>query len=492
MSSHTQSPIRLRSTTLLITVAVICLGLGIRALTRPSSAMIYGGGGMALGLPVAQDFDSVGTTATAPLPADFKVDRPSTVRTVGSFAAAGTVTTQAGGANLSTTASNGIYNFGSGTTANGQDRAIGFLSSGTATQSGNLYAQIVNNNGNLSGLLISYDVEKYRSGSNAAGFRIQLFYSTDGTTWTSAGNDFLTSFAADANNNGFATAPGVTVSVSNKTLNAPIPNGGNFYLAWNYSVASGSTTTNAQALAIDNISILAATGSTNPSGVGAANPNTVAVGGSTLLTVVTSPGTNPTSTGITVTGDLTAIGGSAAQAFFDDGSNGDVTPNDGVFSLQATVDSGTAPGAKSLPFTVSDAQGRTSLPAAIALTVQSVTPTPTPNPLAGSVVISQVYGGGGNTGATLKNDFIEIINHTDTAVNLSGWSVQYFSTTTQIWLVTPLTDFILQPGQYYLIKEAAGLGGTDELPAADATGSITVGSTDGKVALVSNTVPLTG
>src|SRR5262245_15547165 len=492
MSRPSQSAIRLRSTTLLITVAVICLSIGIRALTRPSSAMTYGGGAMALSLPIAQDFDSIGTSATATLPVDFRADRPSTVRTVGSFAAAGTVTTQTGGANLPTNASNGIYNFGSGTTAIGTDRAIGFLSSGTATQSGNLYAQIVNNTGNLPGLLISYDVEKYRNGSNPVGFRIQLYYSTDGTTWTSAGDDFLTSFAADANNNGFMNAPGVTVSVSNKTLNAPIPNGGIFYLAWNYSVVSGSTTTNAQALAIDNIFIQGATGSTNPSGVGAANPNTVAPGGSTLLTVVTTPGTNPTSSGITVTGDLTAIGGSAAQAFFDDGSNGDVTPNDGVFSLQATVSSGTAPGAKSLPFTVSDAQGRTSLPAAIALTVQSITPTPTPNPLAGTVVISQVYGGGGNTGATLKNDFIEIINHTDTAVNLSGWCVQYCSTTDQIWQVTPLTDFMLQPGRYYLIKEAPGAGGTVDLPTPDATGSILMGAGSGKVALVSGATPLTG
>src|SRR5262245_27748062 len=146
MSIPTQSAIRLRSATLLTTVAVICFGLGIRALMRPTSAMTYGGGAMALSLPIAQDFDSIGTTATATLPADFKADRPSTVRTVGSFAAAGTATTQAGGANLSTSATNGIYNFGSGTTTTGADRAIGFLSSGTATQSGNLYAQIVNNN----------------------------------------------------------------------------------------------------------------------------------------------------------------------------------------------------------------------------------------------------------------------------------------------------------------------------------------------------------
>src|SRR5262249_4731732 len=100
-----------------------------------------------------------------------------------------------------------------------------------------------------------YAVEKYRAGSNAAGFRIQLFYSADGSGWTSAGSEFLTSFAANADNNGFATAPGTTVNVS-APLNVAIPSGGQFYLAWNYSVASGSTTTNAQALAIDDISIL--------------------------------------------------------------------------------------------------------------------------------------------------------------------------------------------------------------------------------------------
>src|SRR5262249_23047815 len=148
-----------------------------------------------------------------------------------------------------------------------------------------LYAQLVNNTGgSLSGLQLSYDVEKYRMGSNAAGFRIQLFYSTDGTTWTNAGNDFLTSFAADANNNGFATAPGASSSVTSKTINVAVANGSNFYLAWNYSVSSGTTTTNAQALAIDNISILgvSAGGTTNPTGVGNANPNSVSPNANTL------------------------------------------------------------------------------------------------------------------------------------------------------------------------------------------------------------------
>ena len=58
--------------------------------------------------PITQSFDGIGATATATLPADFRVDRPSTVRTVGSYAAAATATTLAGGANLSGTASNGI------------------------------------------------------------------------------------------------------------------------------------------------------------------------------------------------------------------------------------------------------------------------------------------------------------------------------------------------------------------------------------------------
>src|SRR5262249_18061341 len=155
----------------------------------------------------------------------------------------------------------------------GPDRAVGFLASGTATASGNLYAQFVNNTGgDLTGLQISYGVEKYRTGTNSAGYRIQLFYSTDGSTWTTAGASFTTGFAADTTTAGYATAPGATVTVSNQNLSVAIPNGSNLYLAWNYSVSSGTTSTSAQALAIDDISILGLTNApTNPTGTGAAS-----------------------------------------------------------------------------------------------------------------------------------------------------------------------------------------------------------------------------
>lgn len=106
------------------------------------------------------------------------------------------------------------------------------------------------------------------------------------------------------------------------------------------------------------------------------------------------------------------------------------------------------------------------------------------------VVISQVYGGGGNTGATYKNDFIELYNRGSTPVSLNGWSVQYASATGSSWQVTSLTNVTLQPGQYYLVREAAGAGGTASLPTPDATGSISMSSTAGKVALVTSTTAL--
>ncbi len=186
------------------------------------------------------------------------------------------------------------------------------------------------------------------------GFRIQMFYSSDGVNWTSAGPDFLTAFAADANNLGFATAPGATAAVTNKTINTSIPNNTNVYLAWNYSVSNGISTINAQALGIDNISVLAINPTTNPSGVGTANPSPVMPTGTTLLTVAVTPASNPASTAHTVSANLTSIGGNATQTFFDDGSNGDVTAGDNVFSFNATVANGTTGGVKSLPFTITE------------------------------------------------------------------------------------------------------------------------------------------
>ncbi|MEO8804090.1 MAG: lamin tail domain-containing protein [Rudaea sp.] len=114
------------------------------------------------------------------------------------------------------------------------------------------------------------------------------------------------------------------------------------------------------------------------------------------------------------------------------------------------------------------------------------------------VVISQVYGGGGNTSAQYQNDFIEIFNRGSVAVDITGWSVQYTSSAGTAWLTTNLTPSLtvpggmLQPGQYFLIQGASGGAVGAALPTADATGTLNLSGTKGKVALVSSTTALSG
>ena len=108
------------------------------------------------------------------------------------------------------------------------------------------------------------------------------------------------------------------------------------------------------------------------------------------------------------------------------------------------------------------------------------------------VVISQVYGGGGNSGATLKNDFIELRNNGPTAVDLTGWSVQYASSTGTTWNGRTNLSGSIPAGGFYLIQQAQGAGGTVDLPTPDATGTIAMAGTAGKVALSRSTTALTG
>ena len=90
-----------------------------------------------------------------------------------------------------------------------------------------------------------------------------------------------------------------------------------------------------------------------------ANPSTLPPGANTLLAVTVVPATTPPSTGITVTGDLTDIGGLATQPFYDDGTHGDATAGDNVFSFSALVPIGTVGGDHVVTANAADLQGRT-------------------------------------------------------------------------------------------------------------------------------------
>ena len=113
-------------------------------------------------------------------------------------------------------------------------------------------------------------------------------------------------------------------------------------------------------------------------------------------------------------------------------------------------------------------------------------------PASAAVVISQVYGGGGNSGATIKNDFIELFNNGTAALTIGGWTVQYASATGTSWQTTLIpAGTSLPAGTYFLIKQAQGAGGTIDIT-PDLSGTIALSGTNGKVALVGNATALVG
>ncbi|HEX2838678.1 MAG TPA: choice-of-anchor X domain-containing protein [Phycisphaerales bacterium] len=87
-------------------------------------------------------------------------------------------------------------------------------------------------------------------------------------------------------------------------------------------------------------------------------------GGPELTTVqvgaFVTPGNPPPSTGIVATADLSSIGGSATQALYDDGTNGDPVAGDNVYIYEYTFPITVQTGTYIYPISVSDAQGRTA------------------------------------------------------------------------------------------------------------------------------------
>ncbi len=110
------------------------------------------------------------------------------------------------------------------------------------------------------------------------------------------------------------------------------------------------------------------------------------------------------------------------------------------------------------------------------------------------LVISQVYGGGGNANATYQNDFVEIFNRGASSVSLGGKSIQYTSAGGSSWgsNMTALPNVMLEPGQYYLVKLASQAAVGALLPTAEHTASINMSGSSGKVLLSSGATGLTG
>lgn len=307
----------------------------------------------------AQNFDTLANTGTS-----------STLPSGWSFVETGTAANTTYGVDTGSSTTGNTYSYGaSGST----ERAFGTLQSGSLIST--IGACFINaTGGTITSLDIAYAGEEWRLGTAGRADKLTFQFSTDASTlsdgtWTGVSAlDFSTpdtasTGAKDGNSSGDRTALSSTIT------NLSIANGATVWIRWNDVNASGSD----DGLAVDDFSATphgtASTGPTPPVASGTATPSSVATGSTTLLTVHVIPGNNPASTGIVVTADLSAIGGSSTQAFHDDGLNGDATAGDNTYSYNATVAAATSPGSKSLPITVTDDQARTAPAANISLTV---------------------------------------------------------------------------------------------------------------------------
>jgi hypothetical protein len=125
----------------------------------------------------------------------------------------------------------------------------------------------------------------------------------------------------------------------------------------------------------------------------------------------------------------------------------------------------------------------------IALFAGGVLAVPAARSASPDVVVSQVFAGGGNAGAPFANDFVELFNRGSTAVDVSGWTVQYASAAGSTWQATALTGSIA-PGRHFLVQLASAAAVGAALPTPDATGTTNLAVSGGKVAIVRDATPL--
>ncbi len=386
----------LRLFCLALSVCLTTAGALVLAVGPPASPIAL----TTLGAVYTQPFDTLASTGTSNVvPPGWTFDE-SNANANGLYAA-GTGSSNAGD----------TYSFGA--TGSGE-RALGGLRSGSLVPV--LGAAFINNTGQpIRTLTITYTGEQWRLGTagRAEPDRLDFQVGASATSLTSTGYTDVDSldFVAPITT-GTVGALNGNLAANRSTLSATvagidIPDGATFWIRWTDFDASGAD----DGLAVDDFSLTAETGplSTNPTATGSADPPSNVAGGTTLLTAQVTGGTNPASTGITVRANLSSIGGSTTQSFFDDGTHGDATAGDGTFSFTATVGA-VAAGAKTFAVTVRDAQGRaasTSIPFVVELptttAIHDIQGAGNVSPFAGSMVMTR----GIVTGVKFNGFFIQ-------------------------------------------------------------------------------------
>lgn len=218
--------------------------------------------GIAPGMVLLEDFNSIGTDDTASLPAPWKVahsngDTPD--YTLSYALASDSTTHRATNADgsISALTKTGIYNLGT----NDADRAVGFVSGGSAYQTCALMVPVKNvSTETLSTLFVSYSVEKWRKG---AGKRLALYSSMNGSAWTAiegfettTETDFSEGTTIDKSAYPLGEALVIDTKAGKFPLSQPVAPQGTFYLGWFYTrPGSSGNGTNGQCLGVDDVRI---------------------------------------------------------------------------------------------------------------------------------------------------------------------------------------------------------------------------------------------
>ncbi len=223
-------------------------------------------------------------------------------------------------------------------------------------------------------------------------------------------------------------------------------------------------------------------------GFGSASPD-LACNGTTIRFAVQVVGaTGPASSSVQVRANLSSVAGSSTAALFDDGTHGDSAAGDLTYTLDYILPGSVTTGFKTIALSVADAQGRTDS-SELTLGVSACVPSSAP------VVISQIFGGGGNLGSPFNADFVEIFNRSGAPVSLAGWSLQYAdgpSTATFGGVKQVNLSGSIGVGEYRLIRCSAPGSGGAGLPTPDfvAANPFGVDNQFGRFALVNSTTPI--
>jgi predicted extracellular nuclease len=482
------SPLHPTQRVRLFALLLALFAITVSIIVRPSSAITNNGNITTLDSPLTEDFNTLATAGTA----NTWTDNSTIGGMFAQFAAVPTnPTVYIADAGTSTTG--GVHSYGTGTNT---ERALGSIGSNTT---GDIFFgfRLTNSTGNtITSLDVSYVGEQWRNGGNTSAHQLDFQYrvatpgsvtdiNTPSTAWIDFDTlDFVspvvgTATALDGNAAANRTAKSGTISLT-------APAGQEIWLRWKDANDAG----NDHGLAIDDLSV-------TPHGGGGVN---ISVGDAT----VTEGDSGTTTASFTVS--LSAPAGPGGVTFDISTQDNSATTADNDYVAKTLLAQNIPSGQTSYTFDVtvngdmsfepnetffvnlSNVTGATILDSQGVGTITNDDCPAAP----GDVVISQVYGGGGNSGAPFTHDFIELFNRGVTPVNLTGWSVQYQSAGgTGTWQVTPLTGTIA-PGGYYLVQEASNAAVGSPLPAPDATGSIAMAAGAGKVALSSTTTPFSG